>query len=168
MGWGPLLGQRAGVFLGCRGPAVHPRARLLPGGHRLPEIPKGTSFMIPEVCWLGLHHGFFQWFWDLSRGIWAHFLPGVWRGIWELSANALLTAGRVFSSGYLGGAWVCPSPWPLEPAWGPSRETMQGLLALCCTTRLSALTQGWRAGRGVSAIGTSWALGRPPGVLRLT
>ena len=54
--------------------------------------------MIPEVCWLGLHHGFFQEFWDLSRGIWTHFLPGVWRGIWELFANGLLTVGRVFSS----------------------------------------------------------------------
>ena len=99
--------------------------------------------MIPEVCWLGLHHGFFQGFWDLSRGIWVHFLPGVWRGIWELSANALLTAGRVFSSVYLGGTWVCPSPWPWELPWEPSRETLQGLLALCCTTRLSALSQGW-------------------------
>ena len=102
--------------------------------------------MLLRVCWVGLHRAFFRGFWVLSRGIWAQFLPGVWRAIWELSANALLTAGQVFSSGYLGGAWVCPSPWTLVPAWGSLRETGKGLLALCCTTRLSALTQGWRAG----------------------
>ena len=81
--------------------------------------------MIPEVCWLGLHHGFFQGFWEISRGIWVHFLPGVWRGIWEFSANVLLTVGRVFSSGILG--WCLGVSQPM--ALGASLGTLKGYSA---------------------------------------
>ena len=91
---------------------------------------------------MGLHRAFFRGFWVLSRGIWAHFLPGVWRGIWELSANSFLTAGRVFSSGYLGGAWVCPNPWPWEPAWSPSRETLLHTQAVSPDTGLASRQRG--------------------------
>ena len=117
--------------------------------------------MLLQVCWLGLHHAFFRGFRVLSRGMWAHFLPGAWGGHLELSANALLTAGRVFSSGYLGGAWVCPNPWPWEPAWSPSRETLLHTQAVSPDTGLASRL------RGVSDrhfLGT----GGPPGGLRLT
>ena len=98
--------------------------------------------MLLGMCWVGLHRAFFRGFWVLSRGIWAQFLPGVWRAIWELSANALLTAGQVFSSGYLGGAWVCPNPWPWEPAWSPSRETLLHTQAVSPDTGLASWLWG--------------------------
>ena len=78
--------------------------------------------MLLQVCWLGLHHAFFRGFRVLSRGMWAHFLPGAWGGHLGIVCQCVADSGTGVLLRILG--WCLGVSQPM--ALGASLGTLKG------------------------------------------